>query len=105
MRGEKEVGNKGTREVGNVDPDTEITFQFGANELDAEGEESVFLLLIKSKYWDFQFAGFSRKSAGISQVVVQCAARFCRMGMTVANQENLLSQSEIAARERKHLVN
>lgn len=42
MRGEKEVGNKGTREVGNVDPDTEITFQFGANELDADGEGKVF---------------------------------------------------------------
>ncbi|KAK9530567.1 hypothetical protein VZT92_012059 [Zoarces viviparus] len=31
-RGEKEAGHKGTREVGNVDPDTEITFQFGASE-------------------------------------------------------------------------
>ncbi|XP_035522468.1 circularly permutated Ras protein 1-like [Morone saxatilis] len=36
MRGEKESGHKGTREVGNLDPDTEITFQFGANEQDAE---------------------------------------------------------------------
>ncbi|XP_068439940.1 circularly permutated Ras protein 1-like [Clinocottus analis] len=35
MRGEKEAGHKGTREVGNVGPDTEITFQFGANEQDA----------------------------------------------------------------------
>ncbi|XP_031699384.1 circularly permutated Ras protein 1-like [Anarrhichthys ocellatus] len=32
MRGEKEAGHKGTREVGNVDPETEITFQFGASE-------------------------------------------------------------------------
>ncbi|KAM6898012.1 circularly permutated Ras protein 1-like [Lycodopsis pacificus] len=32
MRGEKEAGHKGTREVGNVDPHTEITFQFGASE-------------------------------------------------------------------------
>uniref|UniRef100_A0A8C2X9I2 VWFA domain-containing protein n=2 Tax=Cyclopterus lumpus TaxID=8103 RepID=A0A8C2X9I2_CYCLU len=31
-RGEKEAEHKGTREVGNVDPDTEITFQFGAKE-------------------------------------------------------------------------
>ncbi|XP_044035573.1 circularly permutated Ras protein 1-like isoform X2 [Siniperca chuatsi] len=36
MRGEREAGHKGTREVGNVDPDTEITFQFGANEQGAE---------------------------------------------------------------------
>uniref|UniRef100_A0AAQ6IQQ1 VWFA domain-containing protein n=1 Tax=Anabas testudineus TaxID=64144 RepID=A0AAQ6IQQ1_ANATE len=36
MRGEKEGGHKGAREVGNVDPDTEITFQFAANELEAE---------------------------------------------------------------------
>ncbi|KAM3592223.1 uncharacterized protein V6R79_014993 [Siganus canaliculatus] len=36
MRGEREAGHKGIREVGNVDPDTEITFQFGANEQDAE---------------------------------------------------------------------
>nr|XP_046232994.1 circularly permutated Ras protein 1-like [Scatophagus argus] len=36
VRGEKEAGHKGTREVGNVDPDTEITFQFGASEEDAE---------------------------------------------------------------------
>ncbi|GLD57522.1 circularly permutated Ras protein 1-like protein [Lates japonicus] len=36
MRGEREAGHKGTREVGNVDPDTEITFQFGANEHDTE---------------------------------------------------------------------
>ncbi|XP_071319758.1 circularly permutated Ras protein 1-like isoform X2 [Trachinotus anak] len=36
MRGEREAGHKGTREVGNVDPDTEITFQFGANEQDTE---------------------------------------------------------------------
>lgn len=39
MRGEREAGHKGTREVGNVDPYTEITFQFGANEQDAEGEK------------------------------------------------------------------
>lgn len=38
-RGEREAGHKGTREVGNVDPDTEITFQFGANEQDAQGEK------------------------------------------------------------------
>ncbi|KAI3365620.1 hypothetical protein L3Q82_010706, partial [Scortum barcoo] len=36
MRGEREAGHKGTREVGNVAPDTEITFQFGANEEDGE---------------------------------------------------------------------
>ncbi|XP_040922969.1 circularly permutated Ras protein 1 isoform X2 [Toxotes jaculatrix] len=36
MRGEREAGHKGTREVGNVDPDTEITFQFGANDQDTE---------------------------------------------------------------------
>ncbi|XP_041819406.1 circularly permutated Ras protein 1-like isoform X1 [Chelmon rostratus] len=36
MRGERQAGHKGTREVGNVDRDTEITFQFGANEQDAE---------------------------------------------------------------------
>lgn len=28
------------REVGNVDPATEITFQFGANEQDADGEKT-----------------------------------------------------------------
>ncbi|KAK2820220.1 hypothetical protein Q5P01_023179 [Channa striata] len=33
--GERQTGNKGTREVGNVDPDTEMTFQFGACEQDA----------------------------------------------------------------------
>ncbi|XP_003438642.2 circularly permutated Ras protein 1 isoform X2 [Oreochromis niloticus] len=32
MKGEKEAGHKGIREVGNVDPDTDITFQFRANE-------------------------------------------------------------------------
>ncbi|XP_070783310.1 circularly permutated Ras protein 1-like isoform X2 [Enoplosus armatus] len=36
MRGEREAGHKGTREVGNVDPDTEITFQFGASEQDTD---------------------------------------------------------------------
>ncbi|KAL6095205.1 uncharacterized protein ACO6RY_16454 [Pungitius sinensis] len=36
VRGEKEAGHKGTREVGNVDPETEITFQFGAREQDAD---------------------------------------------------------------------
>ncbi|XP_028263888.1 circularly permutated Ras protein 1-like isoform X2 [Parambassis ranga] len=36
MRGEREAGHKGTREVGNVNPDTEITFQFGPNEQDTE---------------------------------------------------------------------
>ncbi|XP_047183833.1 circularly permutated Ras protein 1 isoform X2 [Scophthalmus maximus] len=36
MRGERQAGNKGIKEVGNVAPDTEITFQFGANELDTE---------------------------------------------------------------------
>ncbi|XP_034426464.1 circularly permutated Ras protein 1-like isoform X3 [Hippoglossus hippoglossus] len=36
MRGEKESGHKVIREVGNVAPDTEITFQFGVNELDTE---------------------------------------------------------------------
>ncbi|XP_059180809.1 circularly permutated Ras protein 1-like isoform X2 [Centropristis striata] len=37
MRGEKQAGHKGTREEGNVDPDKEITFQFGACEQDTEG--------------------------------------------------------------------
>lgn len=46
MRGEKEGGHKGAREVGNVDPDTEITFQFAANELEAEGEGKTALLLL-----------------------------------------------------------
>ncbi|KAM3859569.1 uncharacterized protein ACN63O_016103 [Diretmus argenteus] len=36
IRGEREAGHKGTREVGNVAPNTEITFQFGANEHDSE---------------------------------------------------------------------
>lgn len=36
MRGEREAGHKGTREVGNVNPDTELTLQFGANEQDSE---------------------------------------------------------------------
>ncbi|KAM6964183.1 circularly permutated Ras protein 1-like isoform 2-T2 [Tautogolabrus adspersus] len=40
VRGERESGHKGTREVGNVAPDTEITFQFGANESDAEAPAS-----------------------------------------------------------------
>lgn len=38
VRGEREAGHRGTREVGNVAPDTEITFQFGANETDSNGE-------------------------------------------------------------------
>lgn len=38
MRGEREAGHKVIREVGNVDPNTEITFQFGANDQDAGGE-------------------------------------------------------------------
>lgn len=41
IRGERESGHKGTREVGNVDRDTEITFQFGAAEQDAESEENL----------------------------------------------------------------
>ncbi|XP_074519786.1 circularly permutated Ras protein 1-like isoform X2 [Halichoeres trimaculatus] len=36
VKGERESGHKGIKEVGNVDPDTEITFQFGANEQDTE---------------------------------------------------------------------
>ncbi|XP_008301089.1 circularly permutated Ras protein 1-like isoform X2 [Stegastes partitus] len=36
MRGEREAGHKGTREVGNVNPGTELTLQFGANEQDTE---------------------------------------------------------------------
>ncbi|KAG7226352.1 hypothetical protein INR49_013763, partial [Caranx melampygus] len=36
MRGEREAGHKATREVGNVAPDTEITFQFGASEHDTD---------------------------------------------------------------------
>ncbi|XP_029384153.1 circularly permutated Ras protein 1-like isoform X3 [Echeneis naucrates] len=39
--GEREAGRKGTREVGNVDPDTEITFQFGANEEDTDAPAPV----------------------------------------------------------------
>lgn len=46
MRGEKEAGHKGTREVGNVNPETEITMQFGANERDAEGEDCVFCFVL-----------------------------------------------------------
>lgn len=41
MRGEREAGHKGIREVGNVDQNTEITFQFGANEQDADGERKL----------------------------------------------------------------
>ncbi|XP_068610799.1 circularly permutated Ras protein 1-like [Brachionichthys hirsutus] len=40
VRGEKEGGHQGTREVGNVGPETEITFQFGASEQDAEAPPS-----------------------------------------------------------------
>ncbi|XP_034716753.1 circularly permutated Ras protein 1-like isoform X2 [Etheostoma cragini] len=36
MKGEREAGHKGNKEVGNVDLDTEITFQFGVNEQEAE---------------------------------------------------------------------
>ncbi|XP_035796852.2 circularly permutated Ras protein 1-like isoform X2 [Amphiprion ocellaris] len=36
MRGEREAGHKGTREVGNVNPYTELTLQFAANEQDSE---------------------------------------------------------------------
>ncbi|KAK5850673.1 hypothetical protein PBY51_001531 [Eleginops maclovinus] len=36
MRGEREARHKVIREVGNVDPDTEITLQFGASEQDTE---------------------------------------------------------------------
>lgn len=37
MKGERESGHVVTKEVGNVDPDTEITFQFGASDQDTEG--------------------------------------------------------------------
>lgn len=37
LKGEREAGNKGTREVGNVNIDTEVTIQFGADE-HTEGE-------------------------------------------------------------------
>lgn len=40
MKGEREAGHKGLREVGNVDPDAEITFQFGADEQNTQGEKS-----------------------------------------------------------------
>lgn len=40
MKGEREAGHKGLREVGNVDPDTEITFQFGADEQNKLGENT-----------------------------------------------------------------
>lgn len=40
MKGEREAGHKGLREVGNVDADTEITFQFGADEQNTQGEKS-----------------------------------------------------------------
>ncbi|CAK6964128.1 circularly permutated Ras protein 1-like isoform X1 [Scomber scombrus] len=36
VKGEREAGHKVSREVGNVDPNTEITFQFGAYDHDAE---------------------------------------------------------------------
>ncbi|XP_022046587.2 circularly permutated Ras protein 1-like [Acanthochromis polyacanthus] len=36
MIGEREAGHKGTREVGNVNPVTELTLQFGANEQNSE---------------------------------------------------------------------
>lgn len=43
MRGEREAVHKGTREVGNVGPDTEITFQFGVDEQDARGKRMIEL--------------------------------------------------------------
>ncbi|CAB1312318.1 unnamed protein product [Coregonus sp. 'balchen'] len=41
VRREREAGNRGTREVGNVASDTEITFQFGAREHSSQGEAPV----------------------------------------------------------------
>lgn len=41
MKGERAAGHKGLREVGNVGPDTEITFQFGAAEQSVQGEKSM----------------------------------------------------------------
>lgn len=38
MKGEREAGNRVTREVGNVASDTEITFQFGARQHGSQGE-------------------------------------------------------------------
>ncbi|CDQ58698.1 unnamed protein product [Oncorhynchus mykiss] len=40
VKGEREAGNRATREVGNVASDTEITFQFGAREHGSQGEVS-----------------------------------------------------------------
>ncbi|XP_070304407.1 circularly permutated Ras protein 1 isoform X2 [Salvelinus sp. IW2-2015] len=40
VKGEREAGNRVTREVGNVASDTEITFQFGAREHGSQGEVS-----------------------------------------------------------------
>uniref|UniRef100_A0A8C6L504 VWFA domain-containing protein n=1 Tax=Nothobranchius furzeri TaxID=105023 RepID=A0A8C6L504_NOTFU len=39
MKGEREAGHKCTREVGNVNPDTEITMQFEATDQDIGGEK------------------------------------------------------------------
>ncbi|XP_075890627.1 uncharacterized protein LOC142893693 isoform X2 [Nelusetta ayraudi] len=47
VKGERESGHVGTREVGNVAPDKEITFQFGASDQNTE-ETSWTLIPIKS---------------------------------------------------------
>lgn len=46
MRGERDAGHKGIREMGNVDPDTEITFQFRANQQDAGGEKKLVIACV-----------------------------------------------------------
>lgn len=69
MKGEKEAGHKGLREVGNVDPDTEITFQFGADEQNRQGEKS------NQKTFRLTKSNLSVKgsSKGCTQVVLTCA--------------------------------
>lgn len=49
VKGEREASHKGTREVGNIDPEKEITFQFGASDHRAQASlvsgSTVFLQL------------------------------------------------------------
>lgn len=46
VKGERDAGHKGIREVGNVDLQKEITFQYGANEPGAEGERTEYTPLV-----------------------------------------------------------
>uniref|UniRef100_A0A3B3DLN0 VWFA domain-containing protein n=1 Tax=Oryzias melastigma TaxID=30732 RepID=A0A3B3DLN0_ORYME len=102
LKGEKEAGHKGTREVGNVNQDAEITFQFGANEeskyVPAPGSRVSIQLQIKHRQRNGQTV--LRVFTADQEVTDDSSAVLSSLSLTIIQLNSSQASAALAVRGR-----